>query len=147
MLILWRTLLIALCCLGVLICYPYYVNGAVTILLTWAAITFLVMAALTIIIKAINLGKSHIFNALFDIILVIGFLYVLLNIFLQLDGETPYMRLKKGVYPTTQEIEVGLENLGLSKKKKAFEKLQSNINQFTENLGQVKTLIYKENKD
>lgn len=147
MLILWRTLLISLCCFAVLICYPYYADGAITIMLTWAIVTFFVMLGLTIITKAIVLGRSHIFNTLFDITLIAAFLYILLNIFPQLDGSTPYMRLKKKVYPTSQEIEVGLENLGLNKKKKTFEELQNNINEITEDLKQVKTLITQEHKD
>lgn len=147
MLILWRTLLISLCCFAVLICYPYYADGAITIMLTWAVVAFFVMLGLTIITKAIVLGRSHIFNTLFDITLIAAFLYILLNIFPQLDGSTPYMRLKKKVYPTSQEIEVGLENLGFNKKKKTFEELQNNINEITEDLKQVKTLITQEHKD
>ncbi len=147
MLILWRTLLISLCCFAVLICYPYYADGAITIMLTWAVVAFFVMLGLTIITKAIVLGRSHIFNTLFDITLIATFLYILLNIFPQLDGSTPYMRLKKKVYPTSQEIEVGLENLGLNKKKKTFEELQNNINEITDDLKQVKTLITQEHKD
>jgi len=147
MLILWRALLIALCCLGVMICYPYYADGAVTIMLTWAVIAFLIMAVLTIITKAIRLGQSHIFNALLDIALVIAFLFVLLNIFIQLDGTTPYTRLKQGILPTSEEISVGFENLGLTERKEAFEKLHDNINEFTKDIGQVKTLIQQEHKD
>ena len=147
MLILWRSLLIILCCLGVLICYPYYADGAITIMLTCAGVTFAIMIVLTIITKAIVIGQSHIFNVFFDAVMVITLLFVLLNIFLQLDGKTPYMRIKKGIYPTSQEIEVGLENIGLSKKKKTFEKLHTNINQLTKDLSQVKYLIPKEHKD
>ena len=147
MLILWRTLLICLCCFGVTICYPYYADGALTIMLTWAVIAFFIMLGLTIITKAILLGRSHIFNSIFDIALVIGFLYILLNIFPQLDGTTPYMRIKRGVYPTAQEIEVGLENIGLTKRKDAFNKLHNEINDISKDLSQVKTLILQEHKD
>lgn len=147
MLILWRTLLISLCCFAVVICYPYYADGAITIMLAWAAIAFITMLILTIITKAILLGRSHVFNTLFDIALVIGFLYVLLNIFPLLSGKTPYMLLKKKIYPTTQEIEIGLENLGLTKRKEALEQLQKNINGITNDLKQVKELISKEHKD
>ena len=147
MLILWRTLLIVLCCLGVIICYPYHADGAITIMLTWAVITFFIMLGLTIITKAIVIGKNHIFNVLFDIVLVIVFLYILLNIFLQLDGTTPYMKIKQGIYPNSNEIIVGLENLGLYKKSKEFETLQNNINQFTKDIGQIKYLIPQEHKD
>ena len=147
MLILWRTLLIILCCLGVMVCYPYYADGAITTMVTWAAVTFVVMAVLTVITKIILLGRNHIFNVFFDIVLIIAFLYILLNIFLQLDGKTPYMHLKKGIYPNSKDIAVGLEHLGLSKKEKVFEKLQINVDEFTNDLGQVKTLISKEHKD
>ena len=147
MLILWRTLLIGLCCFAVLVCYPYYADGAITIMLTWAVVAFFIMLGITILTRAIMLGRSHIFNSLLDITLVVAFLYILLNIFPQLDGKTPYMRLQKKVYPTSQEIEVGLENLGLNKKKKTFEEFQNNITEITEDLKQVKTLITQEHKD
>lgn len=147
MLILWRTLLIALCCFAVTICYPYYTDGAMTIMFTWALLAFFVMIGLTLITKAILLGRSHIFNSLFDIALIAGFLYVLLNIFPLLDGSTPYTRLRKHIYPTMQEIEDGLENLGLTKKKDALEKLRGDITEITKDLNQVKTLISQEHKD
>ena len=147
MIILWRTLLIILCCLAVAVCYPYYADGAVTIMITWAGIAFFIMLALTLITKAIVLGRSHIFNSLLDIALIVGFLYILLNIFIQLDGSTPYMRIKKHIYPTSQEIEIGLANLGLTENKDAFYKLQENISEVTNNLEQVKTIISKEHKD
>ena len=147
MLILWRTLLISLCCFAVVVCYPYYANGALTIMFTWAVIAFFIMFALTIMTKAILLGQSHIFNALFDIALVIGFLYILLNVFPLLSGKTPYMLLKKKIYPTMQEIEVGLENLGLTKRKQALQQLHQNITGITNDLKQVKDLIKQEYKD
>ncbi len=147
MLILWRTFLISLCCFAVIICYPHYADGALTIMFTWAVVAFFIMLILTIVSRVILLGKSHIFNSLFDIALVIVFLYILLNIFPLLDGKTPYMRLKKKIYPTTQEIETGLENLGLTKKKEALEQLQNSIDTITNDLKQVKTLIKQEHKD
>ena len=147
MLVLWRTLLISLCCFAVVICYPYYSDGAITIMFTWAVVAFFIMLALTVITKAILLGQSHIFNTLFDIVLVVVFLYILLNIFPLLGGKTPYMRLKKQIYPTMQEIEVGLENLGLTKRKEALELLQRNINDITNDLKQVKELIKQEHND
>ena len=147
MIILWRTLLIILCCFAVVICYPQYEDGAITIMFTWATIAFFIMIALTVITRAILLGQSHIFNTLFDIALIIGFLYVLLNVFPLLNGKTPYMLLKKKIYPTIQEIEVGLDNLGMSKRKTNLEQLQQNINGITNDLKQVKNLISKEHKD
>ena len=147
MLILWRTLLIVLCCLIVMICYPYYADGAMVMMLAWTVATFAVMATLTVITQTVFLGQSRIFNILFDIVLVIVFMYILLNIFLQLDGKTPYMHIKKGVYPTAQEIEVGLENVGLSQKKKTFRKLQNNVDKFTEGFNQINPLITREHKD
>lgn len=147
MLILWRALLIILSCLAVAICYPYYANGAITIMLTWAAIAFCIMALLTVITKALYLGKSHIFNSFLDIALVICFIYILLNIFPQQDGSTPYMNLKKGIYPNKQDIQIGLENLGFTKRKESLEQLQNNINELTSGLNKIKTLIPQEHKD
>ena len=120
MLILWRTFLIALCCFAVIICYPNYANGALTIMFTWAVVTFFVMLILTLVTKALYIGKTHVFNSLFDIALVIGFLYILLNILPLIDGKTPFMRIKKGIYPTAQDVNKGLENLGLTKKEENF---------------------------
>ena len=57
------------------------------------------------------------------------------------------MRIKKHIYPTSQEIEIGLANLGLTENKDAFYKLQENISEVTNNLEQVKTIISKEHKD
>ena len=130
MLILWRAFLIAVCCFAVIICYPNYANGALTVIFTWAVVAFFIMLILTLITKAIQLGKSHIFNSFFDIALVIGFLYILLN-----------------VYPTKQDISKGLENLGFTKKEENLGKLQKNIDEISIDIDKVKTLIFKEHKD
>ncbi len=147
MTILWRTFLLALCCFAVIICYPYYADGALTIMATWTLVAFFIMLFITIITKAILLGRSHVFNSLLDIAMIIGFLYILLNIFPLLDGSTPYMRIKKHIYPSTDEIEVGLENLGLTKRKNALEQLRTNITEISQDLDQFKTLITKEHED
>lgn len=147
MLILWRTFLIALCCFIVIICYPNYANGALTVMFTWAVIAFFIMIILTLVMKALHLGKNHIFNSFLDIALVIAFLYILLNIFPLIDGKTPFMRIKKGIYPTKQDISKGLENLGFTKKEENLEKLQQNIGEISVDINQVKTLILKEHKD
>ena len=147
MIIIWRTILIGLCCFAVAICYPYYANGAFTIMFAWALIAFFIMLILTLITRAIILGRSHIFNTLFDIALVIGFLYVLLNIFPLLDGKTPYIHLKKKIYPTSQEVEIGIENLGLTERKKDLDYLQEEIGEITNDLKQVKHLITQEHND
>lgn len=147
MLILWRTFLICLCSFAVIICYPAYAKGALTVIFTWAVVAFFIMLILTLLTKAIYIGKSHIFNSFFDIALIIAFLYILLNIFPLSDGTTPYMRIKKGIYPSKQDITTGLENLGLTQKDKALEKLQQNIGEISVDINQVKTFIVKEYKD
>ncbi|MBO4706976.1 MAG: hypothetical protein J5594_00215 [Elusimicrobiaceae bacterium] len=147
MLILWRAFLIAVCCFAVIICYPNYANGALTVIFTWAVVAFFIMLILTLITKAIQLGKSHIFNSFFDIALVIGFLYILLNILPLSDGTTPFIRIKKNVYPTKQDISKGLENLGFTKKEENLGKLQKNIDEISIDIDKVKTLIFKEHKD
>ena len=147
MIILWRTLLIIACCFAVIICYPHYANGAITIMITWAVIAFFTMLGITLIAKALLLGKSHVFNSLLDIAIIIGFLYILLNIFVQIDGTTPYNRIKKNIYPTSQDIRNGLKNIGLNENKKALNQLQQNINEVSNNLEKVKTIITKEHKD
>ena len=57
------------------------------------------------------------------------------------------MRIKKHIYPSTDEIEVGLENLGLTKRKNALEQLRTNITEISQDLDQFKTLITKEHED
>ena len=147
MIILWRTLLIIACCFAVMICYPHYADGTITIMITWTIIAFFTMIGITLITKALLLGKSHVFNSLIDVAIIIGFLYILLNIFIQIDGTTPYMRLKKNIYPTSQDVKIGIKNLGLNENKKALNQLQQNINEVSNNLEKVKTIITKEHKD
>ncbi len=147
MLILWRTFLIILCCFIVIICYPNHARGALTVMFTWAVVAFFIMLILTLITKAIHLGKNYIFNSLFDMALIVGFLYILLNIFPLINGKTPFMYLKKGIYPTKQDINKGVRNLKFTNKEKNLEELQQNIGEISVDINQVKTLIMKEHKD
>ena len=147
MLILWRAILITVCCFAVLICYPAYAENALTIMLTWAGMAFIIVTILTILFKALLIGKIPFFNTLFDIVFVIAFLYVLLLIFPQIDGKSPISKLKKGQYPTMQEIDKGLAKLGLKTNKETAQELQQGINQISNNVNEVKTLILKEHKD
>jgi len=143
--ILWRGVLIALCSLAVMICYPNYPESAKSIVLTWAGISFAITTVLTIIFDILIVGRIKIFNILFDIAIVVVFLYFLLNIFPQLDGKSPYSKLKKGAYPTKSEIDSGLYNLGLSDKENTLQGLESGLMEVSENVNEVKTLIMKEN--
>ena len=144
---LWRGCLIGLCCLAVMICYPYYTDKALSIMYTLAGITFFIVMILTWLTRMIMLGRNHIFNTIFDIALIIGFLYILLNIFPQLDGQSPYKRLKQGRYPTMQEIDTGLANFGLNSRDGAIKELQDNFDEFKGNVNEVKTFVFKEHKD
>ena len=147
MVVLWRTLLIVLCSVAVMICYPNYPEEANKIVWTLAAIAFLIMLVTTIILHILVIGRIKIFNILLDCVLIVVYLYFLLNIFPQLDGKTPYSKLKKGIYPTSQDIDNGLYNLGLSKKSNTLQEFQEGIIEVSDNVNEVKDLILKEHKD
>lgn len=144
MLILWRGLLITLCCFAVIICYPHYGDNAIRIMVTWAGIAFVITTVLTILFKALLIGKWHFFNTILDIVIVILFLYVLLNIFPQISGKSPYSRLKKGKYPTAADIDTGLANLGLKTRKQTINELQQGIDEVSSDINEVKTLFLQE---
>ena len=146
-LILWRGVLIALCSLAVMVCYPNYPDSANSIVLTWAGIAFIITTVLTLVLDMLVIGRIKIFNIIFDITLVVVFLYFLLNIFPQLDGKTPYSKIKQGAYPSKADIDNGLYNLGLSDKPSTIQDLQNGLVEVSENVNEVKTLIMKENKD
>ena len=147
MLILWRTILIILCCLATLICYHDYSNGAIAVTITWAVIAFFIMIGLTVASRAILIGKSHIFNTIFDILFIIAFLYILLNIFPLKGGKTPYTYIKKGIYPTMKDIDAGLAKFGIANQKDAFTQIKEDISQIGNDLNEVKTLVLQEHKD
>ncbi len=147
MLILWRTLLIILCCFAALICYPNYTSGAIAVTITWAVIAFFIMIGLTVASRAILIGKSHIFNTVFDILFIIAFLYILLNILPLKGGKTPYTYLKRGIYPTMKDIDTGLAKFGIVDQKNAFTQIKEDINEIGNNLNEVKTMIIQEHND
>ncbi len=95
MIILRRGVLIALCSLAVMVCYPNYPDNTSGIVLTMAGIAFAITTILTLILEVLVIGRIKIVNFFLDIALVIAFLYFLLNIFPQLDGKTPYSKIKK----------------------------------------------------
>lgn len=146
MLILWRGVLIALSCLAVVICYPNYADNALRIMLTWAGLAFVAVTILTIISKILFIGRLNFFNFLLDIAIVIAFLYILLNIFPQVSGKSPYSQLKKGIYPKTEDIDKGLSKLGLRTSKETVQDMKDGVEQVSNNINEVKTLILKEYK-
>ncbi len=147
MIILRRGVLIALCSLAVMVCYPNYPDNTSGIVLTMAGIAFAISTILTLILEVLVIGRIKIVNFFLDIALVIAFLYFLLNIFPQLDGKTPYSKIKKGIYPTKIDIDNGLYNLGLSDKPNTLQDIEKGINEVSENVNEVKTLIIKEHKE
>lgn len=147
MLILWRGILIALCSLAVMVCYPNYPDNASTIVLTLAGIAFAISTVLTIVLDILVIGRIKIFNIILDIALVVFFLYFLLNIFPQLDGKTPYSQIKQGKYPSKSDIDRGLYNIGLSNKENTLQDLEKGLVEVSENVNEVKTLIIKEHKE
>ena len=146
-LILWRGVLIALCSLAVMICYPNYPDHAGGIVLTMAGIAFAIAAITTLVLDVLIIGRIKIVNIILDIVLVLTFLYFLLNIFPQLDGKTPYSKIKKGIYPTKRDVDLGLYNMGLADKPSTIQDLQEGLVEMSENVNEVTTLIMKENKD
>lgn len=146
MLILWRGILIILCCFAVLICYPDYTDNALKIMITWAGLSFLAVTILTIVSKILLIGRIHFVNTLLDIAIVIAFLYILLNIFPQIDGKSPYLRLKKGIYPKTEDIDKGLAKLGLRTSKETIQDVKESVEEVSNNVNEVKNLILKEYK-
>ena len=143
MLILWRGILIILCCFAVLICYPDYTDNALKIMITWAGLSFLAVTILTIVSKILLIGRIHFVNTLLDIAIVIAFLYILLNIFPQIDGKSPYLRLKKGIYPKTEDID---NKLGLRTSKETIQDVKESVEEVSNNVNEVKNLILKEYK-
>jgi len=146
MLILWRGILIVLCCFAVFICYPNYADSALRITITWAGLAFIAVAILTIVTKALIIGRFHLFNTLLDIAIIITFLYILLNIFPQINGQSPYSRLKKGIYPKMTDIDKGLSKLGLRTSKETIQEVKEGVNEVSNNVNEVKNLILQEYK-
>lgn len=144
MLVLWRGILITLCCFAVVICYPYYSDNAIKIMVTWAVIAFVLSTILTLLTKALLIGKLHFFNVILDVAIVLIFLYVLLNIFPQISGKSPFSQLRKGIYPTSEEIDVGLANLGLKTRKQTISDFQQGIDVVTDDINEVKDLFLRE---
>lgn len=144
MLILWRGILIALCCFAVVICYPFYGDNAIKIMVTWAGIAFVITTILTILFRALLIGKWHFFNVILDVAIVILFLYVLLNIFPQINGKSPFSQLKKGIYPSSADIDVGLANLGLKTRKQTMKELEQGINIVSQDINEVKDRFLQE---
>jgi len=144
MLVLWRGILIILCCFAVVICYPYYGDNAIKIMVTWGVIAFVLTAILTFVTKALLIGKWHFFNTILDLAIILTFLYVLLNIFPQISGESPFSKLKRGIYPSSEDIDVGLANLGLKTRKQTMAEIQEGINIVSDDINEVKGLILQE---
>lgn len=147
MIILRRALLILACSLLVMICYPNYPESAYKIVYTWAGIAFVITLIVTVILDLLVIGRIRIVNVILDLILVVVFLHFLLNIFPQLDGQSPYEKIRKGKYPTKQDIDNGLYNLGLTQKTNTLQGIEKGIIEMSDNVNEVKSLIMKEHKD
>ena len=63
---------------------------------------------LTFFSSILFLGRSHVFNCIFDLAMILVVGYFLLNIMPQTDGVSPYDKVKNGIYFALDRI--GSEN-------------------------------------
>ena len=61
-----------------------------------------------------------------------------------MDGKSPYSKLKKGIYPTAEDIDVGLANMGLRTRKETVGEFKQGLEEVSNNIKEVTTLIKQE---
>ncbi len=145
MLILWRFMLLVVLFLAALICFPNYPNTTPLTLFIMFLISFVSVLIVTFISSIILLGRSHIFNCILDLIIVLVVGYFLLNIMPQTDGVSPYDKLKNGKIPTEKEIQYGIQKLDFTTKdlKKDLKETSKDLNR---GIGEIQKVVAKEVK-
>jgi hypothetical protein len=145
MLATWRTFVLAVLSLLVIICYPYYdVFGIATLFIIFTIASSSVIL-LTMFANILCLSRLKMFNMLFDIVMSAVFLYALLAYIPQEGIARPLDKLSRGIYPTKKEIKYGVARLGLLKQRAAATKeLINNYKELQKKLNQVETIINKD---
>lgn len=153
MMLIWRVILLVICTFLVVVCFPYYPQSAGMVVL----LTFLLFLIIIIIVSAflrlVMLAKSHVANAVVDVLLMIAYTWVLLFFLPQNDGVTPYEKLRKGEPPTRTDIDIGLMRFGLGTTEEIktelgqkLEQVTTNVQNMTENLVPPE-IVVEEHKD
>ena len=146
MLIIWRFILLTIIFLAALVCFPDYPHNTPITIFIMFIISFVAVLVLTFFASLLFLGRSHIFNCLFDLAMILIVGYFLLNIMPQTDGVSPYDKVRNGKYPTENEIKKGLRKLNLTTGgiEKDFKETTQELNK---SIDEIQKVITKEVKD
>lgn len=143
MLMIWRFILLLLIFLGAMVCFPDYPNTTPITIFIMFIISFISVLVLTFVFSLLFLGRSHVFNCLFDLIIILVVGYFLLNIMPQTDGVSPYDKIMNGKYPDKQQVERGLKKLDFTSNgiKEDVKKTKEDLDR---GIGEIQKVISKE---
>lgn len=146
MLIIWRFILLVLVFLAALVCFPDYPNTTPITIFIMFIISFISVLILTFIFSLLLLGRSHVFNCIFDLLIILVVGYFLLNIMPQTDGVSPYDKIMSGKYPDEKQIERGIKKLDFTSNgiKEDVKKTTEDLNR---GIGEIQKVISKEVKN
>lgn len=122
MIILWRTLLLVILHIGVLVLFPNYPASAPLTVLILFASSFISMLILSAIFSILWLSRSMAFMALFDFLMVVSIGVMLLLITPQSNNESPADKLMRGKYPTITDVQTGWSSFKLLFSQDALQK-------------------------
>ena len=146
MLIIWRFILLTIIFLAALICFPYYPQTAPITVFIMFIISFVAVLVLTFFSSIFFLGRSHVFNCIFDLAMILVVGYFLLNIMPQTDGVSPYDKVKNGKYPTESQIKKGLKKLDFTTEG-LEEDIKKTSKELNKGIGEIQKVITKEVKN
>ncbi len=108
-----RVLIIFLIHILVSICFPYTAgeNAFVLVMSLLAWLGGLIL--FSFIFYFTGLSRSKFFNFLFEIVIIFGSLYLLLNMYPQRDGVSPMKKISQKDYPKYEDIRYGISKLGV----------------------------------
>lgn len=108
-----RVLLLFIIHICVYICFPYTAgeNAFILMMSLLAWLTGLII--FSFVFYFIGLSRSKFFNFLFEMFIIFGSLYLLLNIYPQRDGVSPMEKITQHKYPKYEDIRYGISKLGV----------------------------------
>lgn len=146
MLIIWRFILLTIIFLAALICFPDYPQTAPITVFIMFIISFVAVLVLTFFSSILFLGRSHVFNCIFDLAMILVVGYFLLSIMPQTDGVSPYDKVKNGKYPTESQIKKGLKKLDFTTEG-LEEDIKKTSKELNKGIGEIQKVITKEVKN
>ena len=146
MLILRRAILLALVCVAVPVCFPYFPFSAGPVIFGLYIVILLGIMFVSAILSVLPFSKNKFINACMDVVFMVIAAIIIMMFMPQSDGVKPWHKIQQGRYPTKAQVYYGLSKIGIGSPKEWEDQMQEGRSSAKKTINKVERVVEKEIK-